>query len=140
MDSWPAEQITRTFDEINRQLKRIGDFIEKLPDSLDEKFIRRERYEADERRRDNDRAELERLTTSHRVELERLITEVATKALDVGASTKRLWNHVDDPEQGIVGRINDVEKDMVSKRALYAMLTVIAALAGGAGTLIGVLH
>lgn len=129
MDSWPAEQITRTFDEINRQLKRIGDFIEKLPDSLDEKFIRRERYEADERRRDNDRAELERLTTSHRVELERLITEVGTKTVDIGASTKRLW-----------AKVEDVQDDMLSKKALYALLTAIAALAAGVGTLIGVLH
>lgn len=127
--SWPEEQITRTFDEINRQLKRIGDFIEKLPDSLDEKFIRRERYEADERRRDNDRAELERLTTMHRAELERLITEVGAHSADIGASTKRAW-----------AKIEDVQAAMVSKRALYALLTVIGALASGVGTLFGVLH
>lgn len=90
--------------EIRRRLDAIADFMQHLPEQLDEKFLRRETF------------------SEVRKSLERQLDETGKQAVDVGASTKRAWNEIEK-----------IKQEMVAKRTVVIVLTLaIAVIAASA--------
>lgn len=114
-----------TGGEIGRGFKRVEDALRELSGELAAmaaefraNYVHQDVYRADEQRR-----------LAERREVERRIDETALHTTDVGASTKRLWADLDE-----------LRRDTFSKKQLYAVVTLLTAVAIAVGALFAVFH